>query len=65
MGLLKAQGDIAALHEACVAAHKAKRDNLLTQKEYRDMRDHLRRAPKLPPQEEAMLRDLGLLEETE
>lgn len=63
MDMLKAQGDIAALHEACVAAHRAKRDSLLTRKEYRDMRAHLRRASKLSPQEEAMLRDLGLLEE--
>lgn len=60
---LKKQGNIAALHEACVAAHRAKRDALLEQKEYRDMQKHLRSASTLPPQEEAMLRDLGLLEE--
>jgi|TARA_B110000879_G_C10985863_1_gene437274 hypothetical protein len=60
---LKAQGNISALHDACVAAHIAKRDALLGQKEYRDMQKHLRRASKLPPQEEEMLRSLGLLEE--
>ena len=60
---LKAQGNIAALHDACVAAHIAKRDALLQQLEYRDMQKQLRNASKLPPQEEQMLRDLGMLEE--
>jgi hypothetical protein len=60
---LKAQGNIGALHEACVAAHRARRDTLLKQKPYRAMQKQLRTASKLPPQEEAMLRDLGLLEE--
>lgn len=64
MDALKAQGDIGALHAACVAAHKAKRDALLEQKDYRTMRKQLRRASKLPPQEENMLRDLGLLEDS-
>ena len=63
MEKLKAQGDIAALHDACVAAHIAKRDALLEQKEYREMQKQLRHAFKLPPQEEDMLRSLGLLEE--
>jgi hypothetical protein len=58
---LKAQGNIAALHEACVAAHIARRDALLEQKDYRDMQHQLRSASKLPPQEEELLRDLGLL----
>jgi hypothetical protein len=60
---LMAQGEIAQLHADCVTAHKARRDALLEQKDYRDMQKHLRAASKLPPQEEAMLRDLGLLEE--
>lgn len=59
---LKAQGNIGALHDACVAAHIARRDALLEQPEYRDMQRHLRSASKLPPQEEEMLRNLGLLE---
>ena len=62
MKALKAQGDIGALHEACVAAHIARRDALLEQDAYRKMQSQLRDASKLPPQEEAMLRDLGLLE---
>ena len=62
MAKLKAQGDIAALHDACVAAHIAKRDALLEQSAYREMQEHLRTASKLPPQEEEMLRNLGLLE---
>ncbi|MEP1766479.1 MAG: glycosyltransferase family 2 protein [Sulfitobacter sp.] len=59
---LKSQGDIGALHEACVAAHIAKRDTLLQQDAYREMQSQLRNASKLPPQEEEMLRKLGLLE---
>jgi hypothetical protein len=63
MEKLKAQGEIGALHAACVAAHKARRDALLERQDYREMQSQLRRASTLPPQEEAMLRDLGLLEE--
>jgi hypothetical protein len=59
---LKAQGQIGALHKACVAAHMARRDALLEQDSYRAMQSQLRAASKLPPQEEQMLRDLGLLE---
>lgn len=62
MDRLKAQGNIRALHEACVVAHIARRDALLEQEDYRKMRAQLRAASTLPPQEEAMLRDLGLLE---
>lgn len=64
MDKLRAQGSIGALHEACVAAHIARRDALLERPEYREMQTQLRNASTLPPQEEAMLRDLGLLEET-
>ncbi|MEP3440492.1 MAG: glycosyltransferase family 2 protein [Sulfitobacter sp.] len=59
---LKAQGQIAELHDACVAAHIARRDALLERPEYREMQQQLRSASKLPPQEEDMLRSLGLLE---
>ncbi len=59
---LKAQGNVAALHDACVAAHVARRDALLKTDAYRNMRDQLSTASTLPPQEEAMLHDLGLLE---
>lgn len=62
MEKLKAQSNIGALHDACVAAHIAKRNTLLEQKEYREMQKQLRHASKLPPQEEEMLRSLGLLE---
>ncbi|QUJ77867.1 glycosyltransferase family 2 protein [Sulfitobacter albidus] len=63
MDALKARGGIGALHEASVTAHRAKRDALLTHQSYIRMRRQLRRASTLPPQEEAMLRDLGLLED--
>lgn len=59
---LKAQSNIAALHEDCVALHRAKRDELLTSQTYQDMRAQLKSASTLPPQEEEMLRNLGLLE---
>ncbi|WP_299558105.1 glycosyltransferase family 2 protein [uncultured Sulfitobacter sp.] len=59
---LKSLGDIGALHDACVAAHIARRDALMERPEYRAMREQLLAASKLPPQEEEMLRDLGLLE---
>jgi len=57
---LKSDPEIAALHAEAVAAHIAKRDALLRQVEYQDMQAQLRAASKLPPQEEAMLIDLGL-----
>jgi len=63
MDALKAQGNIGALHAACVTAHKARRDALLELPAYRAMRAQLRTASTLPPEEEAMLRDLGLLED--
>ncbi|MEO0401717.1 MAG: glycosyltransferase family 2 protein, partial [Pseudomonadota bacterium] len=62
---LKKDKEINVLHEASVAAHVAKRDALLAQPEYQKMQAHLRAASTLPPQEEAMLIDLGLLEAAE
>ena len=52
--------DIKGLHDKAVVLHQQKRDALLAQPAYRDMQAHLRAASKLPPQEEAMLADLGL-----
>ncbi len=57
---LMADQEIAALHKEAVALHIAKRDALLEQDEYQQMRDQLRSASKLPPQEEEMLIKLGL-----
>ncbi|GHF41869.1 hypothetical protein GCM10017056_11910 [Seohaeicola zhoushanensis] len=57
---LKADPEIAALHDACVAAHIRRRDALLAQDDYRAMQAQLRAAPALPPQESAMLQALGL-----
>ena len=57
---LKSDPEIATLHEEAVRLHRAKRDELLAQPSYQAMRDQLRAAPALPPQEEALLRDLGL-----
>lgn len=57
---LKALPGVGALHDEAVRLHRARRDALLEQPDYRAMRDQLRAAPLLPPQEEALIRDLGL-----
>lgn len=57
---LKSNPEIAALHAACVTAHIAKCDALMALDEYQQMYAKLTTAPALPPQEETMLRDLGL-----
>ena len=59
---LKKDKEINALHDACVKAHVAKRDELLAQPNYQAMQEQLRTASILPPQEEAMLIELGLSE---
>ena len=59
---LKKDKEIKALHEECVALHIAKRDELLAQPSYQAMQAQLRAASTLPPQEEAMLIELGLME---
>ncbi|MDE4174082.1 glycosyltransferase family 2 protein [Phaeobacter sp. PT47_59] len=62
LGALKSDPEIAALHQDSVRLHRERRDALLAQPSYLAMRDQLRAAPTLPPQEEALLRDLGLWE---
>ena len=62
MARLRADPVIDALHLECVALHLAKRDALLEQAEYREMRAQLQAASAIPPQEEALLRELGLWE---
>ena len=57
---LKSDPEIRALHDDCVARHRARRDALLTQDSYRDMRTALARASTLPPAEEALIAELGL-----
>lgn len=54
---LKALGGVAELHDEAVTLHKAKRDALLTEPSYQEMRRTLRAAPVYGP-EEARLRDL-------
>jgi hypothetical protein len=63
MARLRADPVIDALHLESVALHMAKRDALLEQPEYQEMRAQLRAASTLPPQEEALLRELGLWED--
>jgi len=57
---LKADREIAALHDEAVALHKARRDELLARPEYVEMAEALRSAPTMPPQELALLEKLGL-----
>lgn len=59
---LKKDKEIKALHDEAVTLHIAKRDELLARPEYREMQAQLRAASTLPPQEEAMLIELGLME---
>ena len=54
--------EIKALHDQTVKQHIAKRNALLAHPDYIEMRAHLQSASTLPPQEEAMLIELGLLE---
>lgn len=61
---LKKDPEIKHLHDETVKRHKARRDVLLRRPEFRRLRDRLRVASLLPPQEEAMLVELGLLEPT-
>ena len=57
---LKSDPEIAALHDEAVRLHIAKRDELLAQPAYRQMREQLKAASKIPPQEEELLQQLGL-----
>ena len=47
--------EIASLHADCVRAHKAKRDELLEQPEYQEMRLQLMAAPSVGDKEQALL----------
>ena len=60
MARLKSDPEIAALHDDCVARHRAKRDALMQQDEYRQMRDQLRAAPALIDAELALMAKLGV-----
>ncbi|THH38876.1 glycosyltransferase family 2 protein [Aliishimia ponticola] len=62
LAALKSDPEIAALHQEAVDLHIARRDALLAQPEYQRMQMQLRRASKLPPQEEDMMIALGLME---
>lgn len=59
---LKKDKEINSLHDDCVQRHIAKRDELLAKPEYQAMQAQLHEALTLPPQEEAMLIELGLME---
>lgn len=60
MARLMADPEIAALHTDCVRLHQERRDALLAQPEYQQMRDQLRAAPALPAAEMELLSKLGI-----
>lgn len=60
MATLMEDTEIKKLHDEAVVLHKEKRDELVAQPAYQAMQEHLRSASKLPPQEEALLLDLGI-----
>ena len=57
---LKANEAIGALHKEAVRRHRSKCAELMAQPAYQAMRAQLKAASKLPPQEEALLQELGL-----
>ena len=57
---LKSDPEIARLHDASVAAHVARRDELLERAEYRVLAETLRALPPLPPGEAELMTELGL-----
>ena len=60
LNALKSDPEIAKLHDESVRLHMARRDELLMQPDYQDMRVQLRAASKLPPGEEALIDALAL-----
>jgi hypothetical protein len=59
---LKSAPEIAALHERAVALHKAKRDELMAKPDYAALYDHLKALPPYPPEEWALMQELGLVQ---
>ncbi|SFE18283.1 glycosyltransferase family 2 protein [Roseivivax sediminis] len=57
---LKALPGVAALHDAAVAAHRARAAALISDPHYRALLGALRAAPRLPPTEAALRAELGL-----
>lgn len=57
---LKSDPEIAALHDEACKLHRDKRDELMEQPAYMAMYDQLQSASKLPPDEDALIRKLGL-----
>ncbi|WP_370401728.1 glycosyltransferase family 2 protein [Sulfitobacter sp. JB4-11] len=60
MDRLKSMPGVADLHQEAVALHRAKRDALLAQEGYRQMRDQLRAASPFPPVEDALRKELEI-----
>ncbi|MBP0480931.1 glycosyltransferase family 2 protein [Sagittula salina] len=57
---LRADPVIGPLHAACVAAHRARRDALMTSPHYAEMFAHLKDLAPYPPGEYELLQELGL-----
>lgn len=59
LAALKADPEIAALHDACCTAHRARAKALRAQPEYEQMAAHLKALPPYPPEEWALMQILG------
>lgn len=59
LAALKADPGIAALHDACCRAHKARAEALRAQPDYARMAAHLKALPPYPPEEWALMQILG------
>jgi hypothetical protein len=59
LAALKADPEIAALHAACCAAHRARAAELRALPDQAAMAAHLRTLPPYPPEEWALMRELG------
>ena len=60
MDRLKALSDVGTLHGEAVKHHQAKRDQLLVQETFQEMRVQLRGAPVFAAAETALRAELGL-----
>ncbi|MEX0340789.1 MAG: glycosyltransferase family 2 protein [Arenibacterium sp.] len=58
---LKALPEVGDLHDRAVRLHRQRAEELLQREEYQQMREQLRAAPMIPPAEEKLMQELGLL----
>lgn len=57
---MKTDPTLAALHDDCVRRHRERRNALMAQEAYATMYAHLKALPPYPPEEHALMQELGL-----